>query len=362
MPLVLWTTQFSQLVSACTDPNWVFIDTIYAQFVCGISFSIANFDWVTSLELHLFGFKSTKTFKYFCRSSCFRTAFPTAVPLPHCLPLWFSEVKSRAGDAQSKQLWNIRKIEIGIGKCATAAVAREMCVWATCGVESSQLWFPRQHSEFKSGSGIRFFFIARFVWFLDNAREQKIPFCIPFWDLENCQNHQRCVAPQLSMASWQEIVKCSGAGNKTQIQKEKPHMGNGKKRPDYIARCVWKCNTTNGNTLHVPHAPDTPHTFPADSQMRRRQLAAKGPTESTDLSTPAEKQTGLARGISESVGKATPQPFCNRKRRWRRRRRRRRWWEPAQCYSDGPWVMLLVELFTRKDFTSARGRVSERGK
>lgn len=106
-----------------------------------------------------------------------------------------------------------------------------MCVWATCGVESSQLWFPRQHSEFKSGSGIRFFFIARFVWFLDNAREQKIPFCIPFWDLENCQNHQRCVAPQLSMASWQEIVKCSGAGNKTQIQKEKPHMGNGKKGP-----------------------------------------------------------------------------------------------------------------------------------
>lgn len=76
-----------------------------------------------------------------------------------------------------------------------------------------------------------FFFVARFVWFLDNAREQKIPFCIPFWDLENCQNHQRCVAPQLSMASWQEIVKCSGAGNKTQIQKEKPHMGNGKKGP-----------------------------------------------------------------------------------------------------------------------------------
>lgn len=206
-----------------------------------------------------------------------------------------------------------------------------------------------------------FFFVARLVWFLDNAREQKIPFCIPFWDLENCQNHQRCVAPQLSMASWQEIVKCSGAGNKTQIQKEKPHMGNGKKRPDYIARCVWKCNTTNGNTLHVPHAPDTPHTFPADSQMRRRQLAAKGPTESTDLSTPAEKQTGLARGISESVGKATPQPFCNRKRRWRRRRSRR-WWEPAQCYSDGPWVMLLVELFTRKDFTRGRGRVSETGK
>lgn len=359
MPSVLWTTQFSQLVSACTDPNWVYIDTIYAQFVCGISFSIANFDWVTSLELHLFGFKSTKTFKYFCRSSCFRTAFPTAVPpsaVPPTLILW-SQITCRRRTKQTivKHQEN-RNRNRKVRNCCSCK--RDVCLGNVR--RRVSFGFLGNIPNSNPGPVSGFFFVARLVWFLDNAREQKIPFCIPFWDLENCQNHQRCVAPQLSMASWQEIVKCSGAGNKTQIQKEKPHMGNGKKRPDYIARCVWKCNTTNGNTLHVPHAPDTPHTFPADSQMRRRQLAAKGPTESTDLSTPAEKQTGLARGISESVGKATPQPFCNRKRRWRRRRRR--WWEPAQCYSDGPWVMLLVELFTRKDFTRGRGRVSERGK
>lgn len=104
------------------------------------------------------------------------------------------------------------------------------------------------------------------------------------------------------MASWQEIVKRSERETKLNTEGKTP---NGK----WELRVACENATQLTATRCTFHTLDTPHTFPADSQMRR-QLAAKRPTESTDLLTPAEKQTGLARGISESVGKATPQPFA----------------------------------------------------
>lgn len=203
-----------------------------------------------SFETHLFDFKSSITFNYFCRGSCFRTVFPTVSPFisaSHSRSLKSNHVQA-THKANNCEISGKSKSETDNAQLQL----EEICVWATCGAESTQLWFPQQHSEFKSGSGIRFFF-ARLVWFLDNVREQKIPCWIPFWDLENCQNHQRRVAPQLSMASWQEIVKCWERETKLNTEGKTPHG-----KWELRVACE-NATQLKGNTLHVPHARHSAH-------------------------------------------------------------------------------------------------------